>query len=127
MIISRVNNYSYTNKINPNTQSEKRNNTNPTFEGVLKTRRGAAKLSIISSSLYFAEIIAKPFLDLKPTASVISAFLGLGAFCAGLGILKKSLKMYKSYRTKRDIARKAPSRKAFKDIINAKASDVFCA
>jgi ribonucleoside-triphosphate reductase len=37
---------------------------------------------------------------------------------------KKSLKKYKSYRTKRDIARKAPSRKAFKDIINAKASDV---
>ena len=37
---------------------------------------------------------------------------------------KKSLKMYKSYRNKRDIARKAPSRKSFKDIINAKASDV---
>ena len=38
--------------------------------------------------------------------------------------LKKSLKMYKSYRTKRDIARKAPSRKAFKDIIEAKSSEV---
>ena len=38
--------------------------------------------------------------------------------------LKKALKMYKSYRTKRDIARKAPSRKAFKDIIEAKSSDV---
>lgn len=38
--------------------------------------------------------------------------------------LKKSLKMYKSYRNKRDIARKAPSRKAFKDIINAKPSEV---
>jgi ribonucleoside-triphosphate reductase len=38
--------------------------------------------------------------------------------------LKKSLKMYKSYRTKRDIARKAPSRKAFKDIIDAKSSEV---
>lgn len=37
---------------------------------------------------------------------------------------KKSLKMYKSYRTKRDIARKAPSRRAFKDIINAKPSEV---
>lgn len=37
---------------------------------------------------------------------------------------KKSLKTYKSYRNKRDIARKAPSRKAFKDIINVKASDV---
>lgn len=38
--------------------------------------------------------------------------------------LKKSLKMYKSYRTKRDIARKAPSRRAFKEIIEAKASEV---
>jgi ribonucleoside-triphosphate reductase len=38
--------------------------------------------------------------------------------------LKKSLKMYKSYRTKRDIARKAPSRKAFKEIIDAKPSEV---
>jgi ribonucleoside-triphosphate reductase len=38
--------------------------------------------------------------------------------------LKKTLKMYKSFRTKRDIARKAPSRKAFKDIINAKPSEV---
>ena len=38
--------------------------------------------------------------------------------------LKKALKMYKSYRTKRDIARKAPSRKAFKDIIEAKSSEV---
>ena len=38
--------------------------------------------------------------------------------------LKKVLKMYKSYRTKRDIARKAPSRKAFKDIIEANSSDV---
>lgn len=37
---------------------------------------------------------------------------------------KKSLKMYKSYRTKRDIARKAPSRRAFKEIIEAKASEV---
>ena len=37
---------------------------------------------------------------------------------------KKSLKMYKSYRNKRDIARKAPSRKAFKDIINAKPSEI---
>ena len=37
---------------------------------------------------------------------------------------KKSLKKYKSYRTKRDIARKAPSRKAFKEIIEAKPSDV---
>ena len=37
---------------------------------------------------------------------------------------KKTLKMYKSYRTKRDIARKAPSRKAFKDIIEVKSSDV---
>ena len=38
--------------------------------------------------------------------------------------LKKSLKMYKSYRTKRDIARKAPSRRAFKEIIEAKPSEV---
>jgi ribonucleoside-triphosphate reductase len=38
--------------------------------------------------------------------------------------LKKALKMYKSYRTKRDIARRAPSRKAFKDIIEAKSSEV---
>lgn len=37
---------------------------------------------------------------------------------------KKTLKTYKSYRTKRDIARKAPSRKAFKEIIEAKPSDV---
>ena len=37
---------------------------------------------------------------------------------------KKSLKMYKTYRTKRDIARKAPSRKAFKEIIEAKPSEV---
>lgn len=37
---------------------------------------------------------------------------------------KKALKTYKSYRTKRDIARKAPSRKAFKDIINAVPSEV---
>ena len=37
---------------------------------------------------------------------------------------KKSLKMYKSYRTKRDIARKAPSRRAFKEIIEAKPSEV---
>lgn len=37
---------------------------------------------------------------------------------------KKTLKTYKSYRTKRDIARKAPSRKAFKDIIEAKPSEV---
>ena len=32
--------------------------------------------------------------------------------------------MYKSYRKTKDIVRKAPSRKAFKDIINAKSSDV---
>ena len=44
-----------------------------------------------------------------------------GLYKAGF---KKSLKMYKSYRTKRDIARKAPSRKAFKDIINAKPSEI---
>lgn len=37
---------------------------------------------------------------------------------------KKTLKTYKSYRTKRDIARKAPSRKSFKEIIEAKPSDV---
>ena len=37
---------------------------------------------------------------------------------------KKALKVYKSYRTKRDIARKAPSRKAFKEIIDAKPSEV---
>lgn len=37
---------------------------------------------------------------------------------------KKSLKMYKSYRTKRDIARKAPSRRAFKEIIDAKPSEI---
>ena len=33
-------------------------------------------------------------------------------------------KVYKTCRTKRDIARKAPSRKAFKEIIDAKPSDV---
>ena len=37
---------------------------------------------------------------------------------------KKALKTYKSYRTKRDIARKEPSRTAFKEIIDAKPSDV---
>ena len=37
---------------------------------------------------------------------------------------KKSLKLYKSYRTKRDIARKAPSRRAFKEIIDAKPSEI---
>ena len=40
------------------------------------------------------------------------------------GGFKKALKTYKSYRNQRDIARKAPSRKAFKEIIEAKPSDV---
>ena len=37
---------------------------------------------------------------------------------------KKTVKIYRTYRTKRDIARKAPSRKAFREIIDAKASEV---
>ena len=92
MKVSSINSRLYSNN-NKLRQNDRQLASSPSFEGVIKTRGGGVKLSLLPSLAFLAQFIVKPFLELQPLTNLAISVTSLALATFGLDILKKSAKI----------------------------------
>jgi len=91
MKVSAVNGYTYSNNIKAKKSQIMANE--PSFEGLIKTRRAGVKLSCLPSLGLFAQFIPKIFIDFPPLQNLALTVAGVGMAALGLDILNNAVKI----------------------------------
>lgn len=91
MKVSAVNGYTYSNNTKP--VSSQKMVTEPSFEGLIKTRRAGIKLSCLPTMAFWAQFIPKFFIDFQPLQSLALTIAGVGMASLGLDILNNAFKI----------------------------------